>query len=307
MTNSPSPHTQSPAVSVIGLGPMGSALARGFLAGGVPTTVWNRTRAKAEALAPEGADVAADPASAARAAHTVVTCLRDHAATRELLASLPDGALSGRTVVVLASSTPNEARATRAWADAQGVDLLIGAIMVPTPLIGTGNALILYSGGRDLLDRSRPVLETVAPRSEYVGDDPGSAALLDTGMLDVFFAGMTGFLHASAMAAAQGSSAAVFAPWAKEMLAILPATFDGLAADVDAGHHPGHRDNLAMEEAALGHIVHTSRESGLDSRLPELMHGLARTAVERGHGADGWSRVVDVLRAAPERESAQGG
>lgn len=62
-----------------------------------------------------------------------------------------------------------------------------------------------------------------------------------------------------------------------------------------------------MELAALGHIVRTSRESGLDSRFPELMHGLARTAVDRGYGADGWSRVVDMLRTAPVPEAAQGG
>ncbi|MFD0774160.1 NAD(P)-dependent oxidoreductase [Streptomonospora algeriensis] len=309
MTNPAASPTQAPAAAVAGLGPMGSALARAFLAGGVPTTVWNRTRAKADALAPEGAGVAADLASAVGSARTLVTCLRDHRSTRELLESLPAEALTERTAVVLASSTPAEARETQAWADARGLDLLIGAIMVPTPLIGTENSLILYSGRKELLERSRPTLEVLAPRSEYVGDDPGMASLLDTGMLDVFFAGMTGFLHASAMATAQGSAAADFAPWAKEMLAILPATFDGLAAAVDAGEHPGHEDNLAMELAALGHIVHTSRESGLDSRLPELMHGLARTAVERGHGADGWSRVVDMLRKAPapEPETAQAG
>ncbi|KIH97299.1 hypothetical protein LP52_20265 [Streptomonospora alba] len=306
MTNPASSSAQQ-GVSVVGLGPMGSALARAFLAEGVPTTVWNRTRARTEAPASEGADVAADLASAVRCAPTIVTCLRDHRSTRELLEPLPAEDLAGRTVVVLASSSPVEARETQAWADARGLDLLIGAIMVPTPLIGTEDSLILYSGRKEVLERSRPALEVLAPRSEYVGDDPGLAALLDTGMLEVFFAGMTGFLHASAMATAQGSAAADFAPWAKEMLAILPAAFDGLAAAVDAGEHPGDEDNLAMELAALDHIVRTSRESGLDSRFPELMHGLARTAVDRGHGADGWSRVVDMLRTAPAPEAAQAG
>ncbi len=115
-------------------------------------------------------------------------------------------------------------------------------------------------------------------------------------MLEVFFAGMTAFLHAAGMVTAHGLDAASFVPWAKEMLAILPATFEGLAADVDAASHPGTEDNLAMELAALAHMVATSRASGLDSRLPELMHDLARAAVDRGHEADGWSRVIDLLR-----------
>ena len=62
------------------------------------------------------------------------------------------------------------------------------------------------------------------------------------------------------------------------------------------GTYPGTEDNLAMEHAALAHMVGTSRELGLDSRLPELMHDLALEAMHRGHQADGWSRVVDILR-----------
>lgn len=50
-----------------------------------------------------------------------------------------------------------------------------------------------------------------------------------------------------------------------------------------------------MELAANSHIVNTSREAGLDGRLPELMRDLARRAVDEGHSADGWSRVVELL------------
>lgn len=293
MTNS-----SSSSVSVIGLGSMGSALAQAFLAGGVTTTVWNRTQSRADALASAGAQVAPDVAAAVKASDLIVTCLRDHNSTRELLESLPVEEYADRSVVVLASSTPEEARETQAWADAQGIRVLIGAIMVPTPLIGTPDSLILYAGRLEVLDQHRAALEVIAPRSEFLGDDPGLAALHDTAMLEIFFAGMTAFLHAAAMVTGQGRSAASFTPWAKEMLAILPETFDALAADVDAGAYPGTQDNLAMEAAALSHVVETSREAGVDSRLPELMRDLARQAIKQGHGADGWSRVVEVLRNA---------
>lgn len=305
MTIASSSHIPTSTVSVIGLGPMGSALAQAFLAGGLNTTVWNRTRSRADPLAPAGADVAPDLASAVKAADLVVTCLRDHDTTRELLESLPAEAYADRPVVVLASSTPVEARETQVWADARGIRVLIGAIMVPTPLIGTPHALILYAGREELFNQHRAALEVIAPRSEFVGDDPGLAALLDTAMLEVFFAGMTAFLHAAAMVTGQGLSGTSFVSWAKEMLAILPDTFEGLAADVDAGTYPGTEDNLAMEVAALSHMVNTSREVGLDSRLPELMHDLARQAVDQGHGADAWSRVVEILRDASSPEGNQ--
>lgn len=125
-------------------------------------------------------------------------------------------------------------------------------------------------------------------------------------MLEVFFAGMTAFLHAAAMVTAQGLSGTSFVPWAKELLSILPDTFEGLAADVDADTYPGTEANVAMELAALSHVVDASREIGLDSRLPELMRDLAHQAVDEGYGADGWSRVVEILRSPSGRKTTDG-
>nr|WP_281253549.1 NAD(P)-binding domain-containing protein [Diaminobutyricimonas aerilata] len=286
------------SVSVVGLGPMGSALARAFVAGGARTTVWNRTPQKAEPLAAAGARLAVDLEDAVRASDIVVTCLRDHESTRAALDAVPDEVFTGRTVVVLASGTPDDARRSAAWAAERGIAIVLGAIMVPTPVIGTPDALILYSGDRAPFDGARPVLEIAAPRAEHVGDDPGLAPLLDTAMLEVFFAGMTAFLHATALVTQRGLRATDFVPWAREMLAILPATFDGLAHDVDSGSYPGDQDNLAMERAALQHMVQSSRDAGLDSRLPELMFDLADRQVTAGHGADGWSRVIEGIRDA---------
>ncbi|MCP2637638.1 NAD(P)-binding domain-containing protein [Microbacterium sp. HD4P20] len=288
--------TPTPTVSVLGLGPMGSALAQALLSAGTTTTVWNRTESKARPLEHAGAVIAPDAAAAVAASDLVITCLRDHASTRELLDEVPPEALAGRTVVVFASSTPGEARRTQEWAETRGIDLLIGAIMVPTPVIGTPDALILYSGRQDLLEAARSTLEVLAPRSPFVGTDPGMASVLDTAMLEVFFTGMTAFLHAAAVVTANGLSAADFVPWANSMLDILPDTFRGLAADTDRGEYPGNEDNLAMELSALTHMVETSRDAGVDPGLPTLMRDLAREAVERGHGADGWSRIVEVLR-----------
>lgn len=286
----------TPTTTVLGLGPMGSALARALLAAGPPPVVWNRTRSRAEDLAAEGAVAAPDLATAVSSTDLVITCLRDHRTTRALLETVPPEALRGRTVVVLASATPDEARATHAWAAARGITVLLGSIMVPVPLIGTPEAQILYAGDPALVERHREVLEQLAGRTDHVGEDPGHASLLDTAMLEVYFAGMTAFLHGAAMAAREGIDATTFAGYARDVLALLPETVDALAADVDAGHHPGHEDTIAMELDALEHMVATSEATGVDPALPELMRRLAHDAVAAGHGSDSWSRVVDVLR-----------
>jgi 3-hydroxyisobutyrate dehydrogenase-like beta-hydroxyacid dehydrogenase len=72
-------------IGYIGLGLMGTPMARRLLAAGLPLTVWNRSRAKADALAPEGAGVSDTPAAVARAADVVFTCVSDTAAVEDVV------------------------------------------------------------------------------------------------------------------------------------------------------------------------------------------------------------------------------
>ena len=72
-------------VSVVGLGTMGSTLARLLLRSGYRVTVWNRTGAKADPLVREGAVVASSAAAAVGASPIVVVCVYDYKAASEIL------------------------------------------------------------------------------------------------------------------------------------------------------------------------------------------------------------------------------
>lgn len=295
-TSGPSVTGAQPApVTVLGLGAMGSALARAFLAGGHPTTVWNRTPGRAEPLAAAGAVVAPTLRAAVTASPLVVACVLDYATVHGLLEPLA-GDLRGRDVVNLTSGPPERARQLAAWAGAAGAGYLDGAIMVTTAMIGTDDALVLYSGAREVFDAHRASLSSLGGEIDYLGTDPGLAAVHDLGMLDIFFAGMTSFLHAAALVGADGVTAASFVPYAQRIGSLLQTTFGELAADVDAGHYPGEQDNLEMELAAVDHISEASRARGITVAVPELVSTLVREAIARGHGRDGFSRVVEVLR-----------
>jgi 3-hydroxyisobutyrate dehydrogenase len=67
-------------VAILGLGTMGSGMARRLLGAGFPVTLYNRTRSRTEALAGEGASVAATPREAAAGAEVVIAMLADDAA-----------------------------------------------------------------------------------------------------------------------------------------------------------------------------------------------------------------------------------
>jgi 3-hydroxyisobutyrate dehydrogenase-like beta-hydroxyacid dehydrogenase len=102
-------------VTVIGLGNMGSALARAFVEKGCSVTVWNRSPEKAASLVVKGALLASDAAAAIAASPLVVMCVINQAAARQILIQNED-AFPGKLLVQLTSSTPQEARMGEAWA-----------------------------------------------------------------------------------------------------------------------------------------------------------------------------------------------
>src|SRR3954469_4012080 len=82
-----------PKVALLGLGTMGHGMAVNLLKAGFPLTVYNRTRAKAEALAASGATVADTPALATREASVVIGMLADDDVSRGAWLG-PEGALA---------------------------------------------------------------------------------------------------------------------------------------------------------------------------------------------------------------------
>ena len=284
-----------PPVTVLGLGAMGRALARAFLAAGHPTTVWNRSPGRAGDLMAAGATEAPTVAAAIAASPLTVVCVLDRPAVESVFLAA-GGALRDAAVVNLTSSTPDDARALADQARKAGARYLDGKIMVPTPLIGTRDSWVIYAGDRAVLDGHAATLRALGGDVDLLGSDDGLAALHDLAMLDVFFNGMAAFLHAAALVGADGVPARTFLPNAVHILSVLKASMEGLARDVDEALHPGDEDNLVMDGRALDHIVEASTARGVDPALPEAVRSLTRAAIDAGHGADGFSRVVDFVR-----------
>ncbi|MGA4843497.1 NAD(P)-dependent oxidoreductase [Streptomyces sp. G45] len=289
-TPAPSP------VTVIGLGPMGLVLAETLLAKGHPTTVWNRTPAKADALVARGAVRAATVAEAVAASPVTVLCLKDYAALYEVCEGA-GAALAGRALVNLNSGTPKEAHAAVAWAAERGAAYLDGAIMVPPPLVGRPDAVFLYSGAREVFDEHRALLASLGdPR--YLGADAGLAVLYNTALLAMMYATMNGYLQATALVGSAGVTAVDFSELALGWFApaVLGPMLPTYAPQLDAGAYPGDLGTLEMNVNALEHILRTSEEQGVATEQARLAHEIAVRAVTAGHGQDNYMSVFEVVK-----------
>ncbi|MGW0519388.1 NAD(P)-dependent oxidoreductase [Crossiella sp. NPDC003009] len=137
-------------IAFLGLGRMGVLMAGRLLAAGHDLTVWNRTAAKAEPLARQGAKVAEDPAGAVDGAELVITMLADGDAVDEVIFGTGGGArklAAGATVVEMSTSGPEAVRGLRAR-------MPEGTTLVDAPVKGTlpqaeGGTLDIYVGGTE--------------------------------------------------------------------------------------------------------------------------------------------------------------
>ncbi|MEV0172962.1 NAD(P)-binding domain-containing protein [Streptomyces sp. NPDC050803] len=284
------------AVTVLGLGPMGRALAGAFLDAGVRTTVWNRTPGRDTELLARGAVGAATAAEAVAASPlTVVSVVNYDASDAILRKDDVTDALKGRTVVNLTADTPGRARDTAEWAAAHGVQYLDGAIMTPTPSIGTPDAVFILSGPKDLHERHHPLLSVLGGTHTHLGEDIGRAAAYDIALLDIFWTAMAGYAHALAVARAEGVSARELTPFAQGIGAILPPLFEEFAKDVDEGTYSGELNPITSAVSSMAHIVHTSESHGIEASVLRAAEGQARRVIGLGHGGDGFMRVAELL------------
>ncbi|GAA0446872.1 NAD(P)-binding domain-containing protein [Streptomyces sp. NPDC046215] len=283
-------------VTVIGLGPMGLALAGAFLDHGHTTTVWNRSPRKADDLVAKGAHRAETVTDAVTASSVLVVCVKDYEAMYGILGQAGD-ALAGRTLINLGSGTPEEAREAVAWAAERGIHYLDGAIMVPPFAVGNPEAVFLYSGSKTVFDAQQATLSSVGGTT-FLGDDPILAVLYNTALLGLMYSTLNGYLHAAALVGTAGVEVAKFAEIANGWFlpSVVNAYLGANAAEIDKGEYSGAQGSMEMNLTALEHIVRSSEEQGADAELPRQMKALAERAISAGYGPNSYMAVIELFK-----------
>lgn len=271
-------------VAVLGTGIMGAAMARNLARSGHAVRAWNRTRAKAEPLAADGARIAGTPAEAVDGADVILTMLHDGPSVRQVMDEAAPGLRAGARWI---QSTTVGIEAVGPLAEFAARHELV---FFDAPVLGTrepaeaGKLTVLAAGPTDD-PHARAVFDAVGAKTVWTSEDAadGSASALKLVANSWVFILTHGIGEVLALAEGLGVDPARFfelvdggpldAGYARAKGSLI---LDGKLDPASFGLDTAAKDSELILEAA--------REGGVRLDLAEAGLERFRRASERGHG-----------------------
>jgi 3-hydroxyisobutyrate dehydrogenase-like beta-hydroxyacid dehydrogenase len=288
-------------VSMIGLGQMGSALARAIAASDLDLTVWNRSDAKSRAFADQGASVAPSIGDAVAASDVIVVCVRGYDVAIALFDD-PGTAdsLAGKTLVQLGNGVPTEVAESASWFTARGAAYLDGSIMSYPDTVGTDDCQILVSGDPPAFERCEPLFDSLGGDIRFLGADPTASAVINTSALAFLYVNAHAFVSAAAMCDASGAPLDVLAAVIGNFTTMMPTMFDEYVAMIGTGSYDSTTLRLASGADNLRAIAEFGRASGVDTGLFDAALRTFDVSAAEGHGTN-LAAIFEAVKRQPRR------
>jgi 3-hydroxyisobutyrate dehydrogenase len=292
------PTSQLP-VAILGLGIMGSGMARRLLSANFPLAVYNRNREKCLPLANDGAFVAATPAEAASRSKIVLSMVADDSASRSVWLG-EDGALAGASPdsILIESSTLSVGwiRELAAAVAARSCQFLDAPVTGSKPQAVSGELLFLVGGSAEAIDTARPAFSALGRDVIHLGPI-GSGALMKLVNNSLCSVQAASFAEGLALIDAAGLDRA-------KAMAILAGGAPGsglvkrVVERVTAGDF---NPNFALRWMAkdLAYAIESASGKGVALPIANVALAAFQQAIAEGHGDEDFSAVTK----SPERRT----
>lgn len=269
-------------VAVLGMGNMGAPMARNLVKAGHQVAVWNRSRAKAEAIT--GARVGADVADTVRDAELALTMVADDKALTAiveggLLDALPKGALhvSSSTISVALSEKLADLHKAR---DQRYV---AAPVFGRPPAAEAAKLFVVAAGNAAAIDAAQPVFDAVGQRTFRVGDAPHQANVVKLCGNYLIVSSVQSLGEATALARAAGVEAS-------SLIELLTETIFGSVVHKIYGtaiasgqvRPAGFGLDLALKDVRLA--LDAARTAAVPMPVASVVQDAALTAVQQGLG-----------------------
>ncbi len=284
-------------IAVLGLGMMGSAIARRLEDAGHELSVWNRSGGPSDEFAGRGARVLSSPSEALKVAELAITMVADGAAL-EQVALGPDGVLcegASGTLMDMSTISMETSAAVAAEAERLGVTFLRSPVSGNPGVVAAGNLGLIVSGPRAAFDELFPVLLHIGPNLFYVGEAEQSRALKLA--LNLMIGG-TSELLAEALVLAEENGIG-----RREALEVMAGSAIGspfvrykTESLVAGDYTPTFTARLLAKD--LGLAIDCGRAVGVPLPITEATESLVQDAIARGMGEDDLTTLLPRLRQA---------
>lgn len=277
---------------------MGSGMAANLLKAGFPLTVYNRTPAKAEPLAQQGAVVAPTPAEAVRGASVVLSMLADDAASRAVWTG-KDGALAatepGAILIECSTASPAWVVELAARAKQRGLELLDAPVTGSKMQAAGGQLSFLVGGSQQVLEEVRQVLESMSKAIVYLGPIGSGAKLklINNFLCAVQVGSLAEGLTWIERSGLDRDKAIEFLKSGAPGSPLLGALADRMAA-----HNYAVNFFLRLMAKDLSYAEVEAATCGVELTTAATTRRLFEDAVAKGYGDSDMSAVIEPVRAA---------
>jgi 3-hydroxyisobutyrate dehydrogenase-like beta-hydroxyacid dehydrogenase len=282
-------------VGLIGLGRMGTGIAKSLLRGGHRLTVYNRTRERAEALRKDGAAVAGSVAEACRG-DAVLTMLADDAAVEEVVFG-ENGVLKSlaRGRLHISLSTISVALSDRLAAE----HARAGQEFIAAPVFGRPEAAeaaklaIVAAGPTAAIERCKPLWDAMGQKLLVIGEQQSKANVVKLTGNFLIATVLESLGEALAFARKSGVDAAALLEFLTSTLFTAPVykTYGGLIVE---GKHDqvGFALPLGLKDVRL--VLQAADARAVPMPIASVLRDRFLTALARGHEHSDWSIVGQV-------------
>lgn len=287
---------ESLTIACIGLGRIGSGIAKNIQASGCRLVVYNRTPEKCQPFVAAGALPARSPREAASSADVVITCLMGDQSVLDALSG-PDGILAGMRpgAIHLGTSTisPSATARIAALHQQHGSHYLAAPVLGRPEAAAAGKLMTLVAGEPQILERARPVLQAYTQRIFDLGEEPARAASMK----------LTGNFFAASMLELMGQTFAfaekrgVLEPMAAMLKGFLGPMGEYIDRIAERRYdQPGFTLDAGFKDIQL--ILEAAGEVQVPLPLASLIRDRCLAAQARGLGQQDWCVFTDISRIA---------
>ena len=283
-------------VAFLGLGTMGSGMARRLAGAGLELRVWNRSPGRSDALRQAGATIASSPRDAAASAGVVISMVADDTASRAVWMGT-DGALSaaprGALLIECSTVSPAWIQELSAAAAGRGCAFLDAPVTGSKPHAASGELVFLVGGDPDVFERARPVLQPMSRDAIHFGPT-GSGARMK--LVNNFVCGVQAAALAEALALVEASGLDV-----EKAVAVLANGAPGsplvkaLSTRMTARDY-GVQFMLSLMRKDLAYAVAEAARHEVPLKTAVIARDVFQSAIDAGWGDSDMAAVLEAVR-----------